>query len=108
REDLRTSRPRLVVRHVDDADAGKGLGHVTLPNGGLSGANSLLAGNLAKFPLAARLKGAQTLNKCAIPPARAGNFLRGRRELFSLSREFNPVIGIFSDLVRLLWLSQEI
>ena len=31
RQDLRTSRPRLVVRHVDDADAGQGLGHVTLP-----------------------------------------------------------------------------
>ena len=30
-QDLGAGRPGLVVRHVDDADAGKGLGHVLSP-----------------------------------------------------------------------------
>src|SRR5207249_1307489 len=32
RQDLRTSRPRLVVRHVDDADAVERLGHGNSPD----------------------------------------------------------------------------
>ena len=35
-QDLGAGRPRLVVRHVDDADAGKGLGHAVSPDPVLS------------------------------------------------------------------------
>ena len=73
----------------------------------------------AKFPAgreflrAAGLKAAQTLNERAIPMSRAGNFLPGRRELFSpsqgiIGREFNPVIGNFRKGALPLWSSQEI
>jgi len=102
------------VRHVDDADAVERLAHVILPMG-VKRANSLLPGNFceisARCPAESRTNTRQTRN----PDDAGREFFTGaqgifteRRELFALGREFNPVIGNFSEAARLHWPSQEI